>query len=247
MGAPKALLDWHGAPLVHRVAGILARVCDPVIVVAAAGQALPLPAGAELAVDAAPARGPLEGVAAGVRALGGRAHTVFLAATDLPLLHPAFVSYLLEALPGFDAALVVAGGHDQPLAAAYEARLLARAPELLAAGRPRVAALLDGARVHRLSSDDVAEPDSLRNANTPQEYREMHGLPQPTVMVSAAGTPAIEVAAATLGAAAARVPWRSGRVARPIASVNGILVPADPATPLVDGDVVEFRATRPSR
>ena len=35
MGAPKALLDWHGAPLVHRVAGILVRVCDPVIVVAA--------------------------------------------------------------------------------------------------------------------------------------------------------------------------------------------------------------------
>lgn len=247
MGAPKALLDWHGTPLVHRVAAILTRVCDPVIVVVAAGQALPLPAGVEVATDAAPDRGPLEGIAAGVRALAGRAQTVFLAATDLPLLHPAFVAALLEALPGYDAAVVVAGGHDQLLAAAYDARLFARAPELLAAGRPRVAALLDGARVNRLSTDDVDEPDSFRNANTPQEYREMHGLPQPTVTVAAAGTAAVEVQAATLGAAAAGVPSQSGLAAHPIASVNGVRVPADPATPLVSGDVVELRSTRPSR
>lgn len=247
MGTPKALLDWHGTPLVHRVAGILTRICDPVIVVAAAGQALPLPPGVEVAVDASPGRGPLEGIAAGVRALGGRTHAVFLAATDLPLLDPASVAHLLHSLPGYDAAVVVAGGHDQLLAAAYEARLLARAPELLAAGRPRVAALLDGARVNRLPADDVGEPDSFRNANTPQEYREMHGLPQPAVTVSAAGGAAVEVEAATLGAAAARMPALSGLAARPIPHVNGVLVPADPATPLVAGDVVEFRATRPSR
>ena len=231
----------------HRVAGILTRVCNPVIVVAAAEQALPLPPGVEVAVDAAPGRGPLEGVAAGVHALGGRARAVFLAATDLPLLHPAFVAHLLGSLPGYDAAVVVAGGHDQLLAAAYEARLLARAPELLAAGRPRVAALLDNARVNRLPAGDLDDPDSFRNANTPQEYREMHGLPQPTVTVSAPGTAAIEVEAATLGAAAARIPSGSGLGKRTIAHVNGVLVPADPATPLVRGDVVEFRATRPSR
>ena len=247
MGAAKALLDWHGTPLVYRVAGILTRVCNPVIVVAAAEQALPLPPDVEVAVDAAPGRGPLEGIAAGMHALGGRARAVFVAATDLPLLHPAFVAHLLGSLPGYDAAVVVAGGHDQLLAAAYEARLLARAPELLAAGRPRVAALLDGARVNRLPAGDLDEPDSFRNANTPQEYREMHGLPNPTVTVSAPGTAAIEVEAATLGAAAAGMPSRSGLAGGTIAHVNGVLVPADPATPLVRGDVVEFRATRPGR
>jgi len=240
MGAPKATLDWHGTPLAHRVAGILARMCAPVIVVGAAGQSLPLPPGVETAVDTAPERGPLEGIAAGVRVLAGRAPAAFLAGTDLPLLHPAFVTALLAALPGYDAAVVAVGGHDQLLAAAYETGLLERAPALLAEGRPRVAALLDGARVRRLGIRDVAEPESVRNANTPQEYRELHGRPQPAVIVSAAGGPPIHVEASTLGAAAAHVGWRSGT--RPIATVNGLLVPADPATPLVAGDIVELRA-----
>lgn len=179
MGVPKALLDWHGTPLVHRVAGILARVCHPVVVVAAAGQELPVPAGVEIAVDAAPGRGPLEGVAAGMRALDGRAQVAFLAATDLPLLHPEFVTALLAALEGFDAAVAVADGRDQPLAAAYTARLLTRAPSLLAAGRSRATDLLGCGRVRRLELDDLPRPESLRGVNTPEEYAGLLALPPP--------------------------------------------------------------------
>ncbi|HKV67735.1 MAG TPA: molybdenum cofactor guanylyltransferase, partial [Gaiellales bacterium] len=107
MGRPKALLDWHGTPLVHHVAAILAGVCDPVVVVAAPGDDLPLPEGVERTEDAMEGRGPLEGVAAGMHAVGGRAGAVFLAATDLPLLHPQVVTELVAALPGYDAAVPV--------------------------------------------------------------------------------------------------------------------------------------------
>ena len=182
-----------------------------------------------------------------MRALGGRTHAVFLAATDLPLLHPQVVARLLDSLPGYDAAVVVAGGHDQSLAAAYEARLLARAAQLLATGRPRVAALLDGARVNRLEAGDLGDPDSFRTMNTPLEYRELHGLPQPTVTISVPGMPAVDVQAATLGAAAAHMASRPGAAEHPIALINGMVVPPDPATPLVSGDVVELRSTRRSR
>jgi molybdenum cofactor guanylyltransferase len=176
MGEPKALLDWHGEPLVHHIAGILARVCRPVIVVAAAGQSLPVPEEVEIAVDAAPERGPLEGVAAGIRALGGRSPAVFLAAVDLPLLHPAFIGQMLAALPGFDAAVAVADGRDQPLAAAYDARLLERAPQLLAAGEARVTALLEHGQIRRIAVAELVEPDSLRNVNTQAEYRRLLAL-----------------------------------------------------------------------
>jgi molybdenum cofactor guanylyltransferase len=176
MGRPKALLDWHGTPLVHRVAGILAAVCDPVVVVAAPGEELPLPAGVERAEDAVAGRGPLEGVAAGMAAVGGRAGAVFLAATDLPLLHPHVVRQLLAALPGNDAAVPVAGGRDQTLAAAYDARTLLRARELLAGGRPRIAALLEGARVARIPVRHLTHPDAVRNANTPEEYERLLAL-----------------------------------------------------------------------
>jgi molybdenum cofactor guanylyltransferase len=176
MGEPKALLDWHGEPLVHRVAGILAQVCGPVVVVAAAGQSVPVPEGVEIAVDATPERGPLEGIAAGMRALDGRSRAVFLAAVDLPLLHPAFVGHLLAALPGFDAAVAVADGRDQPLAAAYDAALLERAPRLLAAGEGRVTALLERGRIRRLTVAELVEPDSLRNVNTQAEYQRLLAL-----------------------------------------------------------------------
>jgi molybdopterin-guanine dinucleotide biosynthesis protein A len=180
MGRPKALLDWHGTPLVGHVSGILAQVCDPVVVVAAPGDELPLPAGVERAEDAVAGRGPLEGVATGMAAVGGRAGAVFLAATDLPLLHPQVVRQLLDALPGYDAAVPVVGGHDQTLAAAYDARTLLRARELLASGRPRIAALLDGARVCRIEAHDLSHPDAVRNANTPEEYERLLALSRPT-------------------------------------------------------------------
>ena len=240
MGEAKALLDWHGTPLVCRVAGILTRVCAPVIVVAAAGQELPLPGGVERATDAAPQRGPLEGIAAGMRALAGRAEAVFLAATDLPLLHPAFVAGLLDALPGYDAAVPVVGGHDQTLAAAYDAAVLRRASELLAAGRPRVAGLLDGARVHRLQPGDVAEPDSTRSVNTRAEYAELRALPQPLVTVVAAGRPPATIEAATLGVAIGAA-WPTAPTPRVVATVNGAGPAVDPGLPLVRGDVVELR------
>ncbi|MEP6641015.1 MAG: molybdenum cofactor guanylyltransferase [Gaiellales bacterium] len=177
MGEPKAMLDWHGAPLVHHVAGILTQVCRPVIVVAASGQHVPVPEGVEIAVDAAPERGPLEGIAAGIRALDGRSQAVFLAAVDLPLLHPAFVGQMLAALPGFDAAVAIADGRDQPLAAAYDSRLLERAPELLATGEARVTALLEHGRIRRLTVAELVEADSLRNVNTQAEYRRLLALP----------------------------------------------------------------------
>jgi molybdenum cofactor guanylyltransferase len=180
MGRPKALLDWHGTPLVHRVAGILASVCDPVVVVAAPGEELPLPPGVERAEDTVAGRGPLEGVAAGMAAVGGRAGAVFLAATDLPLLHPQVVRQLVAALPGYDAAVPVVGGHDQTLAAAYDARTLLRARQLLAAGRPRIGALLDGARVARIDINRLSHPDAVRNANTPEEYERLLALSRST-------------------------------------------------------------------
>ena len=180
MGTSKALLDWHGTPLVHRVAAVLAAICDPVVVVAAPGQELPLPAGVERAEDSVAGGGPLEGVAAGMHAVGGRAGAVFLAATDLPLLHPQVVRELVAALPGYDAAVPVVAGHDQTLAAAYDARTLLRARDLLAAGRPRIAALLDGARVARIPARRLSHPDAVRNANTPEAYERLLALSRPT-------------------------------------------------------------------
>src|SRR5262249_5919414 len=99
MGTPKAALEWHGSTLLRRRAGMLARVPPgPVRVVRAPGQELPgLRPRVEVVEDPAEGLGPVQGLAAGLAALTGRADIAFVSSTDMPFLHPAFVRRVLRA------------------------------------------------------------------------------------------------------------------------------------------------------
>ena len=71
----------------------------PVVVVRATGQDLPdLPKGTMVVDDPREGKGPVQGIAAGLAALGGQAETAFIASTDLPFLHPAFIRRVLRVL-----------------------------------------------------------------------------------------------------------------------------------------------------
>jgi molybdopterin-guanine dinucleotide biosynthesis protein A len=193
MGTAKAALEWHGSTLLHRTVAVLARATGgPVVVVRASGQQLPeLPGGTVVVADPRDGRGPVQGIAAGLAALAGQADAAFVASTDLPFLHPAFVVRVLSALDGppdgalgspgeLDVVLPVAGGYQQPLAAAYRTRLAGLAERLVADGRLKPAFLFAQCRVRRLDEADLladpalatADPDldSVLNVNTPEEY-----------------------------------------------------------------------------
>ena len=239
MGEPKALLDWHGSTLARRAVGLVARAVDgPVVVVRAAGQALPaLPPATELAHDAAEARGPLQGMAAGFAAIGERAEIVFVTGVDAPLLHPALIAHVLASLrAGDDVALPQAHGFPHPLAAAYRATTVAPLiDDLLAEDSLGTTPLMGRCRVRRLdkaallADPAVAALDpelrSLDNLNEPAEYAAARARPEPLVTVQGRGA----LRAATLA--------RAG--GGPGASINGR--PADdPQEPLAAGDVVRL-------
>jgi molybdenum cofactor guanylyltransferase len=193
MGSPKAALDWHGSTLLRRVTGLLARVVDgPIIVVRAPGQdLLDVADGAELVADAREGYGPMQGIAAGLATLGGRAPVAHVSSTDVPLLHPAFVRRVID---GFDSEVDVVlpevGGYRQPLAAAYRGDLLATVEELIAAERVRPAFLFERCRVRRLDGQTMLkdlslarfDPDlaSVSNLNEPADYERAHALPVPS-------------------------------------------------------------------
>ena len=236
MGREKATLDWHGSTLLRRAVGIVARCVDgPVVVVRAAGQDLPpLPAGVELATDEREARGPLQGIAAGLQALAGRAEIVFVTGVDAPLLHPALVAHVIASLQADDdVALPHAHGFPHPLAAAYRAATMAPlVAEQLAHDRLGTRPLFERCRVRRL--DEAAlladpavaalDPDlrSLDNLNEPGEYEAAHALPEPRVTVEGRGA----IRAATLARAGGGPATINGRPA------------TDPQEPLAAGDVV---------
>jgi molybdopterin-guanine dinucleotide biosynthesis protein A len=253
MGTPKPALDWHGSTLVRRAAAIVARAVDgPVVVVRAADQELPaLPAAVEVADDAREGRGPLEGLAAGLAAIGDRAHVVYVSGVDAPLLHPAFVRRVLALLgPDADVALPRAHGFPQPLAAAYRTTVATALRALLREdGQLSTGALLRRCRVTELdeamllADPDVAafDPalDSLLNLNDPREYEAARRRPPPEVSVARGdGSAPLAIRAATLAAAAEAARVRLGDGV--LATVNGR--PADdPQEPLVAGDVVLLR------
>jgi molybdenum cofactor guanylyltransferase len=238
MGAPKALLDWHGGTLVRRITGILQRLADPVVVVHSNGQELPQLPGVERVVDRAPDRGPLEGIAAGLRAVADRCPAVFVSGTDLPLLHPDLVLALATGRGEHDAAVPVANGHVHHLCAVYRSDLLPAVEQLLAGDRLRVGLLLEGIDVLRLDATALPHAESLRNLNTDEEYRLALAEPQPRIEIRAGLGPE-SVRAATLGEATRLVPALAAVVSRGTLTVNGTAIEPDPATPLVEGDVLE--------
>jgi molybdopterin-guanine dinucleotide biosynthesis protein A len=169
MGTSKALLDWHGRPLVvHTAARLQAALGGAtVIVVRAPGQELPtLPDGVEVAVDGAEGRGPLQGLAAGLAALEGRADAAVAVATDQPFAAEV-VPRLLAALTDADDAVAFAGA---PLGAVYRPRLRAIAEARLAAGGDAsLRGLLDAVHTRSLPPD-TAVVTALRSLDTPEAY-----------------------------------------------------------------------------
>src|SRR5580658_10192220 len=152
MGTPKAALEWYGSTLLGRTVAIVARATSgPVVVVRAAGQDLPeLPEGTLVVDDPLEAKGPVQGIAAGLAALTGRADIAFISSTDMPFLHPAFIRRVLRVLErddGTDVALPVARGYKQPLAAAYRISLAPAAERLVKEDRLRPAFLFDECQV----------------------------------------------------------------------------------------------------
>jgi molybdopterin-guanine dinucleotide biosynthesis protein A len=142
-----------------------------VVVVRAPGQALPpLPAGVTVTEDARPGRGPLEGLVAGLAALGP-GEVAFVLAVDMPFAGAEVAAAVLAALPpGADAAVPRAGGRAQPLAAAYRPGVADVARGLLDAGRPRMHDLLAAVRVAWVDAAGLpGGAAALANVNTPDE------------------------------------------------------------------------------
>jgi molybdopterin-guanine dinucleotide biosynthesis protein A len=178
MGRAKAALPFAGEVMLVRVVRVLRAVVEPVIVVAAPGQDVPLlPTGVEVVRDEVEGRGPLGGIAAGLAAIGGTADAAYASSCDVPLLTPEFVRRVVELLDGSSphlAAVPRVNDWLHPLAAAYRVAVLPVVREMLAAGRLRTIDLFDAVPTRVIESAELADIDpefrSLSNLNTPDEY-----------------------------------------------------------------------------
>ena len=186
MGRPKAWLTVAGEFLLPRVVRVLAEAVSPVVVVAAVGQDLPpLPPGVPVVRDEFPERGPLQGMLAGLQHLEDIADVAFVSACDAPLLRSSFVRGVVESIDSFDAAVPDVEGQLHPLAAAYRVGPTLRAVRAaVEQKRFAVRDLFSFLATNRLGREALIafemHLDSLRTANTPEEFARLVQLgPEP--------------------------------------------------------------------
>lgn len=175
MGRPKAWLAFGDELLLPRVVRLLGEVVAPIVVVAAPGQDVPImPAEIEIVRDAEHGRGPLQGLAAGLEALRGRAEAAYVSSCDVPFLLPAFVRRLIGLLGHWAICVPDAGGFLHPLSAVYRIEIADVAARLLAANRLRSSLLIEQAPTRIVQPEEFADVDptfqSLRNLNTLADY-----------------------------------------------------------------------------
>jgi molybdopterin-guanine dinucleotide biosynthesis protein A len=174
MGSPKALLPFGPETMLQRVVRLLGSVVSPLVVVAAADQELPaLPPAVIVTRDEREARGPLEGLRAGLKALPAGVDVAYVTSCDVPLLVPNFVRQMLDLAREYDVAVMEIDGFTHPLSAVYRRATLAIIEDLLAHDRLRPVFLFDAVKTRRVRPEEMTadlELRTLRNLNTRDDY-----------------------------------------------------------------------------
>jgi molybdenum cofactor guanylyltransferase len=176
MGTPKAALRFGDETMLQRVVRLLDTVVAPIVVVAAREQPLPpLPDSVSITRDEREAKGPLEGIRAGLTALPESIDAAYITSCDVPLLVPAFVERMIDLMGDHDIAVMAIDGFPHPLSAIYRRRVLPHVESLLSQDRLRPVFLFDAVRTRRVKPEEMtvvdAELRTLRNLNTPDDYR----------------------------------------------------------------------------
>ena len=179
MGVPKATLPFGNETMLQRVVRLLSGVVSPIVIVAAKDQALPeLPPDVIVTRDEREAKGPMEGLRAGLAALPASVDAAYATSCDVPLLEPAFVARMIVLLEdrdaGCDIAVMEIDGFTHPLSAVYRTAVLPHIESLLAQDRLRPVFLFDAVPTRRVKPEEMkaADPElrTLRNLNTREDY-----------------------------------------------------------------------------
>lgn len=177
MGRDKASLPFGPELMLQRVVRIVSEVVDfeSIVVVAADGQTLPvLPAAVVVARDQRADRGPLEGLAAGLRCMPKNVEAVYVTSCDVPLLKSQFICEMFNRLGAADIAVPHDGKFHHPLSAVYRANVFPTLQNLLANDCLRMGSLLDKVETIEVDVESLRAIDltlsSLLNCNRPEDY-----------------------------------------------------------------------------
>ena len=162
MGRDKALLDWHGMPLLNHMTALLQHATDDVKVV-----------GRDHFPDRLPGLGPLSGIETALTV--SSTDNNLIVAVDLPLLTIDFLIFLRQAAEHSKSPLLACKIRSHfPLCFAIRRGLLADVQRRLSKGDLSVRGLIEASDADIISESQLCklgfEPGIFRNLNTPEDY-----------------------------------------------------------------------------
>jgi len=177
LGRDKALLTLDGEPLLARTVRLLHGLADDVIVLGPPERGALAP-GARVLPDERPGDGPLPALATALREMRGE--RLVAVATDMPLLNPSLLAYLLDRSEGYDVAVPRVGGRTQQLHAVYARACLPAVEAQLSRDDLKIDRFFGTVRTLVVEEDEIAalDPDffSFRNVNTAADWAEVQRL-----------------------------------------------------------------------
>jgi molybdopterin-guanine dinucleotide biosynthesis protein A len=176
-GAPKALLELGGRPIIERVASVLREVVDDVLVVTNTPELyrfLHLP----MVPDIFPDHGSLGGIHSGLASASGDA--AFTVGCDMPFLRADVARLVVGRAAEADVVIPRTGDQLETLHAVYGKACLPHMEERLRAGRLKIVGFFDRVRVLEIPETAVAchaDPAIVfMNVNTPEELAQARTL-----------------------------------------------------------------------
>ena len=170
-GQPKALMELGGRRIIDRVADVVRRVADDVLVVTNTPDLyawLDLP----MVPDAFPDHGSLGGIYSGLRA--ARGDVAFTVACDMPFLMPEVARLVTDRAGEADVVAPKVGEQWETLHACYGKACLEPIEKRLRAGRLKIVGFYDEVRVLAIGEGEVARFRApgvvFMNVNTPDEF-----------------------------------------------------------------------------
>ena len=176
LGRPKGEIEFQGATLAARAAGLLWPVCGSVLISLAEGADNPAPGYPTLVDPPPPGRGPLAGIQAAFEATGDA--DLLVLACDYPRLTPPLVRGLAARATGTENLIMMTDstGRDHPLVALWGRDAEATVRGALERQRFKVRALLAELSVRRLGPADFPGMEldrGLFNVNEPEQLERL--------------------------------------------------------------------------
>ncbi len=171
MGEDKALLLWHGSPLLQHMIAVAGGITTEVRV---SGDPAKYAHFATVVPDIFPDSGPLSGIHAALRHTPTQLNLVL--AVDMPLIQPSFLQHLVERASATAALITVphVDGRFQPLCAVYRPPFAELAEEALLQSQNKIDSLFTPDITYIVTQEQIerlAFPLSMfDNLNTRQDF-----------------------------------------------------------------------------